>query len=410
MKLLFRLLIFFSFFPSFSVWNIPSAEWGLQMSWLLALIIYVVYVCTHKGHYRFPKNENFRLISSYFVGILALSLIAWGMLYWGGIDTGDIDRNELMSRSIPHLIYLIFDYLVYFHIVCFLYNQKDNNKNIRIFITYTFYFIIFWGFYQWLTTFNLFPYITIFNNNDSTGFTYLRFVHAHRTSSVFPEPSEYAYFLAFMLPFVFIQWRNRKTKRYLYSSHPWFMLFTWLSAVITCQSMSLFVTLPFMILYIYSRYEKFTPNAIAGSVLGFILLIGSIVFIGSDRISQIVIGEDESALIRFKAFIDSYTLFSYSPWVGVGFGAIRGLDLLGFLLSTTGLIGTCWFIFLVFRMKVYSELNVIFIQGFKAMLIVTLISNPIMDQIFLWVIFAFITVPLQISDYESRMHTNCVQS
>ena len=410
MKLLFRLLIFFSFFTSFSILNIPSAEWGLQMSWFLALIIYIGYIFINKGNYRFPKNKNFKLISSYFIAILILTLLAWGGLYFDYIDTGEIDRSELMERSIPHLIYLIFDYLAYFHIVCFLHNQKDNSKNVRIFITYTFYFITIWGFYQWLTTFNLLPYITIFNNNASTGFTYLRFVHAHRTASIFPEPSEYAYYLAFMLPFVYIQWRYRKSKHYIYSAHPWLMSCFWIAAVLTCQSMSLFMTLPLMIIYIYSRYEKLTPHVIIGCIAGLLVITSSIIILASDRINQIFLGEDGSALVRFQAFLDSYTLLSNSPFLGVGFGAIRGLDLLGFLLSTTGLIGTIWFIILVFKLKVYSDLNLIFIQGFKAMLIVTLISNPIMDQIFLWVIFAFITVPLQTNNNENRLRPNSIQS
>ena len=410
MKRLFQLLIFFSFFSSFSVLNIPSAEWGLQMSWFLALLIFILYPFAARGKYRFPQNGNFKLITGYFFGIIGLTLIAWLLLYLKVIDTGDFEVEELMKRSKPHLIYLIFDYLVYFHIVCFLNNQEDHSKTIRVFITYTFYFITIWGFYQWLTTFDLFPYTRIFNNNASTGFTYLRFVADHRSSSVFPEPSEYAYFLGFMLSFVFVQWWYRKEKTFVYSHHPWLMMSVWLAAVAVCQSMSLFVVLPFMFLYIYSRYVRLTPMVIIGGSFGLLLLLGGIVFIEFDRISQILAGQDGSVLIRFEAFVSSYELFLSSPIVGVGFGAIRGLDLLGFLLSTTGLVGAVWFAFLIFRMKAYTDLNLVFIQGLKAMLIVTLISNPIMDHIFLWVIFAFITIPLKVADYENRMCPGTVQS
>lgn len=394
MRILFKALLFFSFFSSFSIFNVESAEWGLQVSWFIALIIFLLYPFTAKLVYKFPSNFNFKLVTGYFFSIVILTIIAWLLLMSGLISSEEYTSKELMGRSVPHLLYLVFDYLVYFHLVCYLSERNNHDRFLRVFITYTFYFIIFWGTYQWLTTFNILPYWEIFNNNASTGFTYLRFVAEHRSSSVFPEPSEYAYFLGFMFPFVFVQWFYRR-KRFIYSYHPWFMLIVWLAAVAMCQSMSLFIVLPFMFLYVYSRHVRLTPSILLGGCLILFLVIGGVMAIESDRIIQVYTGEDGSAIARYNAFISSYELFFNSPLLGVGFGAIRGLDLLGFLLGTTGLMGTTLFFFMILKFKIYTDINLIFIQGLKAVLIVTLISNPIIDHLFLWVIFAFITVPLK---------------
>ena len=402
MGILFKALLFFSFFSSFSIFNIESADWGLQVSWFIALVIFLFYPFTTKFVYKFPNNYNFRLVTCYFFSIIVLTIIAWILLSNGFITTQEYTVEELMGRSVPHLFYFIFDYLVYVHLVCYLNEKKNHEKLIRIFITYTFYFIVFWGIYQWLTTFDILPYWEVFNNNLSTGFTYLRFVEAHRSSSVFPEPSEYAYFLGFMLPFVFVQWFYRK-KIMVYSNHPWFMFVVWLAAVAMCQSMSLFIVLPFMFLYVYSRYVKLTPKVLLGGGIALLFVICGVIAIESERIMQVYAGEDGSAIIRYNAFISSYELFFKSPLVGVGFGAIRGLDLLGFLLGTTGIIGTILFCFMVLKFKIYSSCNLIFIQGLKSVLIVTLISNPVMDHLFIWIIFAFITVPLKGISNENRL-------
>lgn len=58
---------------------------------------------------------------------------------------------------------------------------------------------------------------------------------------------------------------------------------------------------------------------------------------------------------------------------------------------------------MVLKFKIYSSCNLIFIQGLKSVLIVTLISNPVMDHLFIWIIFAFITVPLKGISNENRL-------
>jgi hypothetical protein len=408
-KILFRLLLFFSFFSSFAVINVPSADWGLQMSWFIGLIIFVLYPITKRFKFRLQINRNFRLVTGFFFITLLITLLSWACQATGIIVLKDIDSN-LLSRSLPHTIYLTFDYLVYLFLVMYLQGQKYHDKEIRAFITHAFYFIILWGIYQWLTTYGILPYIKIFNNNYSTGFTYLRFAWEHRSSSVFPEPSEYAYFIAFMCPFVLCQWFKRKENPSPpFSKHLYLMITLWVIAVLTCKSMALFLMIPFIFLYVISCNRKITTKFLIESFVGIFIIAGIILFTQTSRIANLVAGDDGSALIRLTSFIESYQLFLDSPVIGAGFGSVRGLDLLGFILGTMGIVGLLVFLRLIFKLRADTPLNSVFIQGLKCVLIVAMISNPILDHLFFWVILAFITVPLTTKrEYENRLHTGAL--
>lgn len=392
MRRIFNLLFFFVFFVSFCIINIPSIDWGLQTSWFIAILIFLFYPLYKKGKIKFVITTNFRVVSIYFTVVVLCTILSVISQKIGFIHFEDIDSSELLSRCITHTIYLVFEYILYIYIYIYIQNKYVYLDSLKYFIVYPFFFITLWGIYQWITTFDVVPYLDIFNNSLSTKFTYLRFKEAHRTASVFPEPSEYAYFLAFMLPFAAKLYYDRKNV--LFIRHSKLFIGLLILSIILCRSMSLFIVLPFILIYVLRDYLKLKITHVV--ILVFILLVSivGVIYLESDRLMDVMRGDDGSAIIRYDAFIETISLFQESPLIGAGFGAVRGLDLLSFLLGTTGIIGTIAFWKMIFSLRTYTELNGLFLKGLKCMIVVALISNPIIDLTFFWPILAFISYPL----------------
>jgi len=360
------------------------------------IVIFLVYPFLKRGKFIIPINRNFKIITFFFVILILNSLLSYFLQFHGLIKFDNFKFSEIINRSLPHVIYIIFEYLIYLYLVIYLYSRKNHGKEIKYFIIYSFFFITFWGIYQWLTTFNIIPYLEVFNNSLSTKFTYLRFKHAHRTASVFPEPSEYAYFLAFIIPFAVNLYYKKESINII--NNKIIFIFLLVLSIVLCRSMSLFIMLPLILFYLMRKYMTFRPIYIISALALFLLLLFGISILEYERFSGMIAGEDGSALTRYLAFQETMELFISSPLIGAGFGAVRGLDLLSFLLGTMGLIGFFFFFRMIFLLNAYTPYNKLFIQGLVCMLMVTLISNPILDLTFFWPILAFITVPLNVKE------------
>jgi hypothetical protein len=398
MNRIFRLFLFFVFFVSFCIININAIDWGLQVSWFLGLILLVLYPLVFVYNHKIILTRNFRIVTIFFFIIIFITILSWilqaaGLIYFG--DT--IEKNDLFSRSFSHTIYFTFEYLLFIILTIYMQYCTNHIHEIKSFVIYPFFFIALWGIYQWFTTFDVLPYLKIFNNSLSTKFTYLRFKGEHRTSSVFPEPSEYAYFLAFVIPFAIECYFHYKDTNTLCRRRYGF-IFLLLLSILLCQSMSLFIVIPIIGIYILRNYIKLSFGKIIIIFLLCIIVLGCLFIFKQDRFLNILRGTDGSAFTRFNSFFETITLIRYSPFIGAGFGAIRGLDLFSFMLSTTGLIGTIAFIWMIIKIKPETRINLIFVRGFKCMLIVALISNPILDLTFFWIVLAFICTPLYINN------------
>lgn len=391
-----NLFLFFCFFTSFAVINFPSAKWGLQMSWTIAIIMLFLFPHYIGFKIRITLNNNFRYICGYWIVLIVLSIISLYLQSVNIISFQDISYDEIKSRAIPHCIYLLFEFCIYLFLVAYLSIQRNQRTAVKWFITYPFYLITFYGIYQWLTTFDIVPYTEFFNNNASTGFTYLRFKGSHRASSVFPEPSEYAYYLGFMLPFILTPFYNRLPKEApCFFENKMLALFLYFFAVFSTGSMSLFAVLP-IIFYLTSRkFIKISQKKFLIIILACIAIIGLIFFLQRNRLNDLAGGDDGSAISRFESFMLTVNLFKGSPIIGGGFGAVRGLDLLSFLLGTTGIVGTLYFVIMITKIKAVTYSNQIFKMGLICMIIVALMSNPIIDHTFFWPILAFNTVQIK---------------
>ncbi len=391
------LALFFSFFISFALINFESFNWGLQASWFFWLIFIVLYtpnlVWSRTSIFVFFKLNNTRYVIYIFLSILFITVISWVLQHLGAILTPIIDDdNSGISRSIAHTIYIVFYFMVF--IYCrhfFLCNEKLIRPFFKLLYLYPFVVISLWGGYQALSTYGLVGYSDILNNNLSTGFTYLRFVDSNRSSSVFPEPSEYSYYLFFMLPIIF---SLRKLRNEGLSRHWYFLLiFLLLSQLFFSRSIALVFGLPIS-LYVLLRVVFHRGLSKTIIYLLFLVPFATIFFLGAlgDRVISVFSGDDGSALDRLQGFSQAIELFISSPFFGFGFGFTRGMDLISFLLASTGFLGS-FILFLQFY-KLLAGPAITYRANVLRWSVILLfatssLSNNILDHIFIWVILAY---------------------
>jgi hypothetical protein len=304
-----------------------------------------------------------------------------------------------MKRSVPHLLYIIFLWFCAKNIYTyFSYNKKICHIWVRkYFITIPFFFVGIWGIYQWISTYDIVPYIKIFNNNISTGFTYLRFKHEHRTSSIFGEPSEYAYFLAFYLPIVLSYSFGEKNVFSLSGNKLLRMcvFVFYFIQVILCKSMSYFLIFPVILFYSINTVIKKKRIMLNIMFCFFVIIFCVLVYlVYGERLLRIVSGIDGSMLIRLSGLYEGFALFIASPIIGVGYGAIRGLDMFSFLLACFGVTGTLLLFFCMRKLKniaINDYISKLFYHGFVSLIFVAMVSNPVLEYITIWIILAIIT-------------------
>lgn len=404
-KFLIELFFTFSWFESFAIVNIKSIDWGFQFSWFVLLLFAIINFFSYFIY--FPKINitelNVRKLFLVFLLITIIDLcylflntnviITWDNKY--GIITSKFNTSKLFSRSLIHTCYILF--LSIGCIIVFNYFKQFDYKMItkivsKYLITIPFFFICIWGVYQWLSTYNLFPYIKIFNNNISTGFTYLRFKDLHRCSSVFPEPSEYAYFLGFYLPIclsfiltnknVFCIKQNKFNKLVI--------TITYLLQCYMCRSFSLFIIFP-VLLFVSINLLNISKNIRRIINFFYVFLVFIIILLifklFGDRVNEILSGKDGSMLVRLSVMFDGFVLFMNRKLLGFGYGCIRGMDLISTTLGFFGFFGiVSLFVFII---KLYKKARKDFYTSvlsvsYICFLLVGCICNPVFEFVPFW--------------------------
>lgn len=390
-RLFLRLTLFFCWFISFAAFNFEGANWGLQVGWVCAFLFCVCYsptVLLSRDH--FLTERTFISARRVLLVIFGSTAVSLSLLGVGAIA---LPEPEMLNRTLGHTGYVMFYawvFLCVFHAL-----RRDAARywsHFRWFFVYPFVFITIWGIYQNLTTYGIFgEYVDIFNNSVSTGFTYERFRASHRVSSVFPEPSEYSYYLAMMGPIVWACFRQRL---------PWngsrgfglFLLFLWLVQAAMVKSLSFFLAMP-VVLYVCVRHvegRKFSLKMLL-SFCTAALVFAPIVFLSlAGRIGETAAGEDGSVLVRYEGLIEALDLYLRSPLVGFGYGVIRGLDALSFTLACFGTLGTiALWISLQRYLGLLSRHATPILSGSLLCLIAgCILSNNVFDHIFIWVLVA----------------------
>lgn len=385
-KIFFHLTLFFSWFISFAI-NFKSFNWGLQIGWVFALLFCCAYSPNFLSHLHRARSRNFWSIVFVFISIFLFALVSYGLQLSGFVH---LPYNTNMVRSLGHVGYLAFYFIVFLSVSDYL---SDGNHRFWLafdwFFIKPFFFISIWGLYQWVSTYEYLDYIRIFNNSLSTGFTYERFDYDHRTSSIFPEPSEYSYYLSLLGPIVWGYYRNvfhinsSKSLRLL-------MLMLWISQALLVKSLSFIVAMPFLVYVCLRHVEKYSVLKTVRAFFGFFILGMIPIYLAmSERLNQTSEGKDGSVNDRYEAFLEGLNYFISSPYFGAGYGAFRGMDQLSFLLGSFGIIGCAVLLYLLFAFLVRLKSQSLVMYGsILCFFVSSILSNNIMDHMFFWIMLA----------------------
>jgi len=394
MSFLVNSILFFSFFICLSVFNINTVTWGLQLSWFLGIIFIILMSLSIviKSNITITKKfKYYLLLVTYFIVSTFVSLFLVSQNFLNLSE--NFISNEIMTRSFTHFIYLIFNWIVAIHMYIYFQHTQNFNYILKYFISYPSIVIMLIGVYGYLATFGLVPVDTFLHNNLSLGYTFERFKSSHRTASIFAEPSHYGAYLAFLLPIMYAYYKKKiKLFPFLYRIP---ILILYISQIILIKSMSFYLVLPiiFLISYFFVNNKEFKVKYLLFISPIIIILTLFIFVLMQSRISLLLSGEDGSFVVRFGMFLHSIELFQASPLIGVGYGAIRGVDSLSTLLATIGLMGVI--VFVLFIKKLNSKLNslqkLIYI-GFITMLIDSLVADGMTDFLHFWIMISLLLV------------------
>lgn len=398
MRYLLNLTLFFSWFISFAVVNFEDANWGLQLGWVFAFLFSLFYsfgsLLNARKLYACLYITPSRSVVFIFLTVLSLSAIAW-ISFASGIT--QLPDDSMLSRTLGHTGYLCFYFAVYVCVSSAINNDQGNYwVYCRWFFIYPFLFIGVWGLYQFICTYGILNYNDFFNNSLSTGFTYERFRESHRVSSVFPEPSEYSYYLALLGPIIWGAIRN-KIPICKPTGLKIFIVIIWLSQAAMVKSLSFVIAVPFIIFFcLYSVEGMGRAKSFVFTLFLCVFALCVIAFSLFDRLAETVSGEDGSALVRYEGLLEALEVFWMSPIIGFGYGIIRGLDALSFLMASFGLVGVFILVceFKTFLGKVAKYRTPIFSGAVYCMFSGCILSNNIFDHIFIWLLFAIISVPI----------------
>ena len=391
-KVLIRFALMLAFLISFAAINFEAANWGLQWGWVFSFIFCVSYlplVIFRRRDYIIFRDPRFIMIKRLFLIIFTNTLLAWFSIKIGLINLSD---SDMLTRSMGHTGYLSFYAVVFVCVYHFLKSNPEVYWNLfRWFFLYPFIFISVWGIYQILATYEIVEYNYTFNNNLSVGFTFERFRGSHRVSSVFPEPSEYSYYLAMMAPIIWAWFRGKLP----YGSGPrlrWLLLLLFITQAIFVKSLSFFLALPVIAMVILRAVEG--KNGLKSTVQVVVVsaILVAVVGLGlGDRLFETASGEDGSSLTRLNGFLEAVDMFNRSPVIGGGYGIMRGLDAFSFMLACFGVVGTASIIVTLkmFFKEVSRSGTPIFTGAGMCLIAGCIASNPVFDHIFIWIILAF---------------------
>jgi hypothetical protein len=408
-RLLLRLTLFFCWFISFAAFNFESANWGLQVGWICAFLFCLSYSLTvllSKDH--FLGERTFIAARRVLLVIFGSTTFSLGLIFVGAIT---LPNQEMLTRTLGHTGYVGFYAWVFICVFHALRRDGDQYwSHFHWFFIYPFVFIAMWGIYQNLTTYGIAgEYINIFNNSVSTGFTYERFREAHRVSSVFPEPSEYSYYLAMMGPIVWAYFRRRLpcTRSRGFGI---LLVTLWIIQAAMVKSLSFFLALP-VVLYVCFRYvegRKFGIKMLLSFFIATIALVPLVVLGLADRIGEMATGGDASVLERYVGLLEALDIYLRSPVVGFGYGAIRGLDALSFALASFGTVGTLALLITIqhYLHMVRRNATPILSGAVLCLIAGCILSNNVLSHLFIWVLIAVTSACIRLDPVVGRARRN----
>lgn len=369
---LYQLFVFWTLFSATSVINIGGTDGSSAVQvwmffgalWLLRLGLERVSLLSFSIDSRL-KHISYWLIA--FLGVAAASLVM-PVLINGRLEIASPILGEdtqtplfLTGHNITQLLYLIFGGLIAICVAHANLDDESREETERI-ILLSAIFIACWGIFQFLCNVTGLPYPSFLLNNSASGSAkgYLQTLDTgiSRVSSATLEPSVLAQALLTLLPLTLPAWR----KRGFVFSRRRDRLAALLFVVVLVLSTSSAAYVGLVILALtYVLYSVRVGNFSKTKAIFLFALIGifasavvAVAFISVPVVSQLVDtlllskASSGSGVERAMTIALAFGYFQKYPILGIGWGSATSHDVIVFLLSNVGIVGTVVFFCMIF--------------------------------------------------------------
>lgn len=448
---LFNAFIFFTPFTASAVININSITFGLQIPYYFA-ILWII-----RNSFPVLYTNNLKL-SKYVLKLLIPLLLFWIIALISLLMPIILDNKVLVHYPddpwifsplkfkrvhITQFLYLTFVISVAMFLSFEVNTKEKLYKAIRILLI-SGTFVCIWGIFQFVGYYVGIPYpYWLFNNNISFSQGYGQTVLGifKRISSVAPEPSKFAIYLLWILPF-FLALRIKNDYLIVRKRLSLYVLLLFIVLLFSTSTTSYLgvVFMTFVLLFYFFDIKAFILRKtikksflrtlmVSGFVLCFILTIMLfLVFILNINTSDIVKAakfitvekmQTLSGKERSEGFIKGFEIFFRFPIFGIGWGSNRSFDLVTTLLSTTGILGFTAFMFFIIRIilklnslsKSYLNLSdknlaLAFMLSILTGLFAHFIADPDIISLTMWVIIGLSISFINITQTKKVKHAN----
>ena len=389
-KILLSMVFFTPFVESFVVcfnnsWKITPGHF------YLALYLLIIFIYNAQHNHTFKLSIGFSFNISLFVFIAFISILVSALLGIDvpvyGIGNGVELKSSLVSKqNFTQFLYLLTGWIAY--ICVFIYCSKNTKNwdkivNVMILSTFTVFLI---GFYQLISVKYNLPYDEIFRQTAKNG------VHdiwqtKNRVSATFTEASFFGQYCTYAIALaLYLKSINRKRLCYLMVAIITVLGVLSKSTTILIGAVSLIIVMFLFSIKNLSSFFKYISKIFV------VILMCCWSYLNIDQFSLII----NSAILKFKlenvsgierCFVSKY-MFNIGlqhPFLGIGYGGGRSLDLYTNLISTTGFIGfITFFSYIIIRHldDPKARMCVLLLIGFLS----TSLSIPDLSYMPLWCI------------------------
>lgn len=370
---LYRLFVFWTLFSATSVLNVGGADNGSAVQvwmffgalWILRLALERVFLLSFSIDNRLRRMSYWMIA---FLGVATVSLVM-PVLINGRLLIASpylIENTEtplfLTGHNITQLLYLIFGGII---AICVAHvnldeTQREETESI---ILYSGIFIACWGLFQFACNVTGLPYPDFLLNNSGSaagkGFMQsISEIGVHRISSATVEPSVLAQALLTLLPLTLPAWRRRGfvfSRRRDRLVAVLFIIVLVLSTSSTAYIGFAILALTYVVYSVrtgsFSKTKAFFVFALIGTLAT--ALVG-VAFVSIPVVSEVVNSvllskaSSGSGIERAMTIVYAFGYFQKYPILGIGWGSATSHDVVVFLLSNVGIIGTVIFFCMIF--------------------------------------------------------------
>lgn len=364
---LYRLFVFWTLFSATAVLNVGGSDNGSAVQvWMFFGVLWILRLGLERVSLLSFSIDNRLKRTSYwmigFLGVATLSLVMPvlinGSLQIASPYFGDNTETPLFlsAHNITQLLYLILGGIIAICVAHTNLNNEAREETERI-ILYSGIFIACWGIFQFVCNVSGFPYPDFLLNNSGSasakGFMERLDIGVRRVSSATVEPSVLAQALLTLLPLTLPAWRKRGFVFSRQRDRLVALLFIFVLILSTSSTAYVGFAILGLIYVVYSVRTGSISKTKAFVVFGltglFATALVSVAFISVPVVSEVVNSvllskaSSGSGIERAMTIAYAFGYFQRYPILGIGWGSATSHDVIVFLLSNVGIVGSLVF-------------------------------------------------------------------